>query len=59
MCNYLSEALGGLIILPIVGNMAATFVVTFLVLDGRSNHLERSLLCVCYVIIAYVQSPTY
>ena len=30
----------------------ATFVVNFLVLDGRSNYLEGSLLCASYVIIA-------
>ena len=30
----------------------ATFVVNFLVLDGRSNYLEGALLCACYVIIA-------
>ena len=30
----------------------STFVVNFLVLDGRSNYLEGALLCVCYVIIA-------
>jgi Ca2+/Na+ antiporter len=30
----------------------ATFVVNFLVLDGRSNYLEGALLCVCYIIIA-------
>jgi Ca2+:H+ antiporter len=30
----------------------STFVVNFLVLDGRSNYLEGSLLCACYVIIA-------
>ncbi|KAL8947310.1 MAG: hypothetical protein Q9222_006397 [Ikaeria aurantiellina] len=30
----------------------ATFVVNFLVLDGRSNYLEGSLLCSSYIIIA-------
>lgn len=30
----------------------ATFVVNFLVLDGRSNYLEGSLLCSAYIIIA-------
>lgn len=30
----------------------STFVVNFLVLDGRSNYLEGALLCACYVIIA-------
>ena len=30
----------------------ATFIVNFLVLDGRSNYLEGALLCACYVIIA-------
>ena len=30
---------------------AATFVVNFLVLDGRSNYLEGFLLMICYVII--------
>ena len=30
----------------------ATFVVNFLVLDGRSNYLEGSLLCCSYIIIA-------
>lgn len=32
------------------------FVVNFLVLDGRSNYLEGSLLIAAYVIIAYVPS---
>jgi calcium/proton exchanger cax len=30
----------------------SSFVVNFLVLDGRSNYLEGFLLCICYVIIA-------
>jgi Ca2+:H+ antiporter len=30
----------------------STFIVNFLVLDGRSNYLEGALLCTCYVIIA-------
>jgi len=30
----------------------ATFIVNFLVLDGRSNYLEGALLCACYVIVA-------
>jgi calcium/proton exchanger cax len=30
----------------------STFIVNFLVLDGRSNYLEGALLCACYVIIA-------
>lgn len=30
----------------------ATFVVNFLVLDGRSNYLEGALLCSSYIIIA-------
>ncbi|KAK4946894.1 hypothetical protein LTR10_014036 [Elasticomyces elasticus] len=30
----------------------ATFIVNFLVLDGRSNYLEGALLCACYIIIA-------
>lgn len=30
------------------------FVVNFLVLDGRSNYLEGSLLLAAYIIIAYV-----
>lgn len=30
----------------------STFIVNFLVLDGRSNYLEGALLCVCYIIIA-------
>jgi Ca2+:H+ antiporter len=29
----------------------STFIVNFLVLDGRSNYLEGALLCACYVII--------
>ena len=29
------------------------FVVNFLVLDGRSNYLEGTLLIACYIIIAY------
>lgn len=33
------------------------FVVNFLVLDGRSNYLEGSLLIAAYVIIAYVHVP--
>ncbi|KAG5963888.1 hypothetical protein E4U58_003326 [Claviceps cyperi] len=32
----------------------STFVVNFLVLDGRSNYLEGALLCAVYVIIAVV-----
>jgi len=35
-----------------VSIFVSTFVVNFLVLDGRSNYLEGALLCVCYVIIA-------
>lgn len=35
------------------------FVVNFLVLDGRSNYLEGSLLIAAYVIIAYVLSSTW
>lgn len=31
---------------------ASTFIVNFLVLDGRSNYLEGTLLCASYVIIA-------
>lgn len=34
------------------------FVVNFLVLDGRSNYLEGSLLIAAYVIIAYVPPPS-
>ncbi|KEF59647.1 uncharacterized protein A1O9_04493 [Exophiala aquamarina CBS 119918] len=30
----------------------ATFIVNFLVLDGRSNYLEGALLCACYIIVA-------
>ena len=30
----------------------STFIVNFLVLDGRSNYLEGALLCACYIIIA-------
>jgi Ca2+:H+ antiporter len=30
----------------------SAFIVNFLVLDGRSNYLEGSLLCAAYVIIA-------
>ncbi|KAJ4516977.1 hypothetical protein HRR83_005109 [Exophiala dermatitidis] len=30
----------------------STFIVNFLVLDGRSNYLEGALLCACYVIVA-------
>ena len=30
----------------------STFIVNFLVLDGRSNYLEGALLCACYVVIA-------
>jgi calcium/proton exchanger cax len=29
----------------------STFIVNFLVLDGRSNYLEGALLCACYIII--------
>ncbi|KAJ2977243.1 hypothetical protein NQ176_g4483 [Zarea fungicola] len=40
----------------------STFIVNFLVLDGRSNYLEGALLCAVYVIIAVVAffypSPT-
>lgn len=32
----------------------STFIVNFLVLDGRSNYLEGALLCAVYVIIAVV-----
>ncbi|KAK9769503.1 putative Sodium/calcium exchanger membrane region domain-containing protein [Seiridium cardinale] len=32
----------------------STFIVNFLVLDGRSNYLEGALLCATYVIIAVV-----
>ncbi|KAI9680945.1 MAG: hypothetical protein M1829_001025 [Trizodia sp. TS-e1964] len=35
-----------------VSLFAATFIVNFLVLDGRSNYLEGVLLCAAYVIIA-------
>lgn len=35
------------------------FVVNFLVLDGRSNYLEGSLLIAAYVIIAYVPSSFF
>lgn len=35
-----------------VAVFVSTFVVNFLVLDGRSNYLEGTLLCACYVIIA-------
>ncbi|KAL9613225.1 MAG: hypothetical protein Q9167_002241 [Letrouitia subvulpina] len=34
----------------------AAFVVNFLVLDGRSNYLEGSLLCAAYVLIASVDA---
>lgn len=30
----------------------STFIVNFLVLDGRSNYLEGALLCACYIIVA-------
>ncbi|RVX72563.1 hypothetical protein B0A52_03753 [Exophiala mesophila] len=30
----------------------STFIVNFLVLDGRSNYLEGALLCACYIVIA-------
>lgn len=30
----------------------STFIVNFLVLDGRSNYLEGALLCACYIILA-------
>lgn len=32
----------------------STFIVNFLVLDGRSNYLEGALLCAAYIIIAVV-----
>ncbi|GKT43078.1 vacuolar calcium ion transporter [Colletotrichum spaethianum] len=32
----------------------STFIVNFLVLDGRSNYLEGALLCATYIIIAVV-----
>ena len=32
----------------------STFIVNFLVLDGRSNYLEGALLCATYVIIGVV-----
>ncbi|KPI41070.1 Vacuolar calcium ion transporter [Cyphellophora attinorum] len=35
-----------------VSVFVSTFVVNFLVLDGRSNYLEGALLCACYIIIA-------
>ncbi|KAL9008857.1 MAG: hypothetical protein Q9173_006063 [Seirophora scorigena] len=35
-----------------VALFVATFVVNFLVLDGKSNYLEGALLCSCYIIIA-------
>lgn len=35
-----------------VAVFVSTFVVNFLVLDGRSNYLEGFLLCMAYVIIA-------
>lgn len=35
------------------------FVVNFLVLDGRSNYLEGSLLIAAYVIIGYVYLPCF
>ena len=35
-----------------VSLFVATFIVNFLVLDGRSNYLEGALLCACYTIIA-------
>ena len=35
-----------------VSIFVGTFIVNFLVLDGRSNYLEGAMLCACYVIIA-------
>jgi len=35
-----------------VSLFVATFIVNFLILDGRSNYLEGALLCSTYVIIA-------
>jgi len=35
-----------------VSLVVSAFIVNFLVLDGRSNYLEGTLLCATYVIIA-------
>lgn len=35
-----------------ISMFVSAFIVNFLVLDGRSNYLEGSLLCASYVIIA-------
>jgi len=35
-----------------VSLFVSAFIVNFLVLDGRSNYLEGSLLCAAYIIIA-------
>lgn len=37
-----------------VSLFVATFMVNFLVLDGRSNYLEGALLCAVYIIVAIV-----
>jgi len=36
----------------VVTLFASTFIVNFLVLDGRSNYLEGALLCAAYIVIA-------
>lgn len=35
-----------------VSLFVSTFIVNFLILDGRSNYLEGALLCSTYIIIA-------
>jgi Ca2+:H+ antiporter len=42
-----------------VALFATAFVVNFLILDGRSNYLEGSLLIAAYVIIAYVPPTNF
>jgi Ca2+:H+ antiporter len=40
-----------------VSLFVTAFVVNFLVLDGKSNYLEGTLLIASYIIIAYVPRP--